>query len=251
MSLERLDKILSHQGLATRKGVRKLLRVCEVTVNGERVFDAGFSVNCDKDVISIDGEELSVQKNVYFMMNKTQNVVSANKDGMHQTVFDFLDEQYRTPYFEEKLHLVGRLDIDTEGLLLFTTDGAMTHKITSPKTHYPKSYFVRLAHKEDKNSQDKIFTEFKKGIHIAPEANDPEADCKPVEALEWLSDDECVLTITEGKFHQVKRMFKAVGNEVVYLKRLSIGPLKLDETLKPGEYRELTSDEVENLLSFL
>ena len=169
----------------------------------------------------------------------------------HQTVFDFLDEQYRTPYFEEKLHLVGRLDIDTEGLLLFTTDGAMTHKITSPKTHYPKSYFVRLAHKEDKNSQEKIFTEFKKGIHIAPEANDPEADCKPVEALEWLSDDECVLTITEGKFHQVKRMFKAVGNEVVYLKRLSIGSLKLDETLKPGEYRELTSDEVENLLSFL
>lgn len=249
MSLERLDKILSHQGLGTRKGIRKLLRTCEVTVNGQQIFDPSFSVNPDKDVIAVDGEELFVQKNVYLMMNKMPGVVSANKDGLHQTVFDFLDDQYRTPYFEEKLHLVGRLDIDTEGLILFTTDGAMTHKITSPKTHFPKSYLVQLEKPENDKRQKIIYDEFKKGIHIPPEANDPEADCKPIHDLVWNSQKECILTISEGKFHQVKRMFRACGNEVVFLKRLSIGSLVLDENLKKGEYRELTPSEVENLLN--
>ena len=139
MSFARLDKIFSHEGFGSRKAIRKFLYSSEVMINGERVFDTSFSVNPDKDEIKIDGEVLNLRKNFYIMMNKPKDFVSANKDGLHQTVFELLDERFHTPYLEENLHLVGRLDIDTEGLLLFTTDGALTHRITSPKTHFPKS----------------------------------------------------------------------------------------------------------------
>ena len=247
MSLERIDKILAHEGFGTRKGIRKLLRDCDVTVNGQKVSDPGMQVNPDKDVIFVDDEEIILRKNVYIMMNKMQGVVSANKDGLHQTAFDFLSDEYKTPYLQEHLHIVGRLDIDTEGLLFFTTDGALTHKIISPKTHFPKQYFVRLKKPESKTRQEEIKELFFKGIHIPAEGNESEADCKSAD-LVWQSENEALLTITEGKFHQVKRMFAAVENEVVYLKRISIGPLKLDESLALGEYRELTDDEISLLV---
>lgn len=247
MSLGRIDKILAHEGFGTRKGIKKLLKECEVTVNGVRVFDSGTQVNPDKDILCVDGEEVSLRKNVYLMMNKAQNVVSANKDGLHQTAFDFLSDEYKTPYLQEHLHIVGRLDIDTEGLLFFTTDGALTHKIISPKTHFPKQYFVRLKKSESVNRQNEIKDLFYKGIHIPAEGNESEADCKSADLI-WQSENEALLTITEGKFHQVKRMFLAVNNEVVYLKRLSIGALKLDEKLAVGEYRELTDEEVQSLM---
>ena len=247
MSLERIDKILAHEGFGTRKGIRKLLRECDVTVNGQKVSDPGMQVNPDKDVIFVDDEEIILRKNVYIMMNKMQGVVSANKDGLHQTAFDYLSDEYKTPYLQEHLHIVGRLDIDTEGLLFFTTDGALTHKIISPKTHFPKEYFVRLKKSESKTRQEEIKELFFQGIHIPAEGNESEADCKSA-TLVWKSNNEALLTITEGKFHQVKRMFAAVENEVVYLKRLSIGPLKLDESLALGEYRELTDDEVSSLV---
>lgn len=248
MSLERLDKILAHEGIATRKGVRKILRVCQVTVNGQTVTDPGLNVNPDKDQIAIDGEVLNLRKNFYLMMNKPKDVVSANKDGLHQTVFDLLDERFHTPYLEENLHLVGRLDIDTEGLLLFTTDGAMTHRLTSPKTHQPKSYLVHLRDAVNSDGQSKIADDFKKGIDVPAEGNEAAFVAKPAE-IQWKGETECVLTISEGKFHQVKRMFAAEQNEVIYLKRLSIGSLKLDSSLALGQYRELTDEEIEGLLS--
>lgn len=247
MSLGRIDKILSHEGFGTRKGIKKLLREYEVLVNGKRVLDSAFQVDPDNDVLVVDGEEILLRKNIYLMMNKKQGVVSANKDGLHQTAFDYLSDDYKTPYLQEHLHIVGRLDIDTEGLLFFTTDGALTHKIISPKTHFPKEYFVRLEKKEDNNRKEQIKKAFFDGIHIEAEGNEKEADCKSA-LLTWVSDDEAKLIITEGKFHQVKRMFSAVGNQVIYLKRLSIGPLKLDESLKLGEYRELTKEEVSLLV---
>ena len=247
MSVERLDKILAHEGIATRKGVRKLLRMCEILVNGNKVTDPGFGVNPDKDEISIDGEVLSLRKNFYLMMNKPKDYVSANKDGLHQTVFDLLDERFHTPYLEENLHLVGRLDIDTEGLLLFTTDGALTHRLTSPKTHQPKSYFVELENSVDEAGRKKIDKAFAAGLEVPAEGNEAAFLAKPA-GVQWKNEKECVLTISEGKFHQVKRMFSAVNNQVVYLKRLSIGSLVLDETLELGEYRELTEEEVNGLL---
>ena len=145
------------------------------------------------------------------------------------------------------MHLVGRLDIDTEGLLLFTTDGPLTHRITSPKTHLPKSYFVTLRDSESAERQSKIALDFKKGIEIPPEGNEAGALLKPAE-IEWKDEKNCILTICEGKFHQVKRMFAAEANEVVYLKRLSIGSLKLDESLGPGQYRELSQEEIDSLI---
>lgn len=247
MSFARLDKILSHEGFGSRKAIRKFLYSSEVVVNGERIFDTSFSVNPDKDEIKIDGEILNLRKNFYLMMNKPKDFVSANKDGLHQTVFDLLDERFHTPYLEENLHLVGRLDIDTEGLLLFTTDGALTHRITSPKTHFPKSYFVRLENPVTTENQQKIAQDFKNGVEIPPEGNEPGFLAKPAE-IQWQTENECILTINEGKFHQVKRMFLVEQNEVSYLKRISIGPLILDENLEPGEYRDLTDEEVSGLV---
>lgn len=247
MSIERLDKILAHEGFGSRKGIRKLLRECEVTVNGVAVTDSGMGVNPDKDEIAVDGEVLSLRKNYYLMMNKPKDCVSANKDGLHQTVFDLLDERFHTPYLEENLHLVGRLDIDTEGLLLFTTDGGLTHRMTSPKTHQPKSYLVHLRDAVGSEGQYKIEADFKAGIEVPAEGNEAGFIAKPA-GIQWNSESECVLTISEGKFHQVKRMFLAEGNEVVYLKRLSIGSLQLDSSLELGEYRELTEEEIDGLL---
>lgn len=247
MSIERLDKILAHEGFGSRKGIRHLLRDCEVTVNGVRVTDSGMGINPDKDEIKIDGETVSLKKNFYLMMNKPKDCVSANKDGLHQTVFDLLDERFHTPYLEENLHLVGRLDIDTEGLLLFTTDGGLTHRLTSPKTHQPKSYLVQLQDAVNADGQSKITSDFNTGIEIPAEGNEAAFTSKPAE-IKWNSETEAVLTISEGKFHQVKRMFAVEGNEVVYLKRLTIGSVKLDESLELGEYRELTEEEVGGLL---
>lgn len=246
MSLERIDKVLSHAGFGTRKAIKKLLRISTVTVNGKQISDSAFQVNTDTDKIFVDQKEVFVEKNIYLMMNKPSATVSANKDGLHRTVFDLLDEKYRTPWISENLHLIGRLDIDTEGLLVFTTDGSLTHKITSPKTHFPKEYFVRLSKNFSQEEQNSVSQKFKDGLYIPPEGNESEAFLKPAETV-WNSSNECILTITEGKFHQVKRMFLAVNNEVIYLKRLSIGSLKLDENLKPGEYRPLTQSEINNI----
>lgn len=249
MSLERIDKVLSHHGFGSRKEIKKFLKISEVLVNGEQIFDSGFQINVDKDSLSIDGEEISLSKNIYLMMNKPQDVVSANKDGLHQTVFDLLDEKYRSGWISENLHLIGRLDIDTEGLLIFTTDGALTHKIISPKSHLNKTYFVRLEKEENSQNQQNICKKFKEGIYIPPEGNEKEANLLPAELI-WNNSSECLLTITEGKFHQVKRMFQAVENKVIYLKRISIGSLKLDDNLKLGEYRNLTQKEIDSLGTF-
>lgn len=248
MPAERLDKILSHEGFGSRKSVRRLLRDSLVVINGKPATDPSLLVNAETDSIEVCGEPLVVRKNIYLMMNKPQDTVSANKDGLHQTVFDLLDEKYRTSYLEENLHLAGRLDVDTEGLLLFTTDGKLIHRITSPKTHSPKSYFVRLEKEVSPSEMEKIANDFQAGLEIPPEGKEAGAVLKPAK-VEWKNGFECVLTISEGKFHQVKRMFLAENNKVVYLKRLTIGSLTLDSSLECGSYRELTSEEVEKLVS--
>ena len=248
MSLERIDKILSHEGFGTRKDVKRLLRFSSVTVNGTQITAPDFHCDVDNDEICVDGKVLSLQHNIYLMMNKPQDVVCANKDGLHDTVFSLLDEQYKSGFALEKLHLIGRLDIDTEGLLIFTTDGKLTHKLISPKSNCPKKYFVRLSKSIDEKEYAEYETELKKGIHIAREDNEDEADCLPAEIQFTEKNDEVFLKIVEGKYHQVKRMFKALGNCVVFLKRVSINELSLDKNLLPGQYREMTDSEVSLLI---
>ena len=242
-NMDRLDKILAHEGIGSRKDIRKILHRCVVTVNGRQVFDPSVQIDTLKDIIQIDGDTIDLHTNLYIMMNKPQHVVSSAKEGNHQTVFDLLDDSLRTPYLLEKLHLVGRLDMDTEGLLLFTTDGELTHRITSPRTHISKTYYCGLEHAETPDHQKVITEQFEQGIAVGPEDNEEGFTCQPA-FLKWKDDSTALLTIYEGKYHQVKRMFAAVGNKIVYLKRMSMGELKLDPSLGLGEYRILTEEEI-------
>lgn len=246
MSKERLDKLLAHEGFGSRKDIRKLLRNCKVLVNGSRTYDSSTQIDAEKDTISVDGEEINLHKNLYLMMNKPQHYVCSTKEGDHETVFDLLDDSLRTPYLQDKLHLVGRLDMDTEGLLLFTTDGELTHRLISPKSHISKTYLCGLEHTETAEHQIAITAKFENGIKVGPEDNEQGFTAQPAQ-ITWLNDTTAHLTIYEGKYHQVKRMFAAVGNKIVYLKRISMGQLKLDEELELGEYKELTDDDLEKL----
>lgn len=251
--VERLDKFLSHNAFGSRKDIRKIVGKRLVTVNGEIVTDVSAKIDTAKDVVVVDGEKVEPQRFTYLMLNKPANHVSVKTEGAHATVFDLLEENYQTPYFSEHLHCIGRLDVDTEGLLILTTDGKLTHRITSPKTHSPKKYFVRLASPVTAAAQNEYIKKFADGIHIEAEGKEPAADCKSAALVFSLTDGdtntdgdttECFLTITEGKFHQVKRMFSAMGNEVIYLKRVAIGSLELDASLAIGKYRELSPEEV-------
>ena len=241
---ERLEKILSHAGFGTRKDARKILHKGLVTVNGTVVYAADFKVDMETDQVAVDGELLSSERDLYLMMNKPADHVCANKDGLHETVFSLLEDCYRTPYFESHLHLVGRLDIDTEGLLLFTTDGDLTHRLISPKTLCPKKYFVRLQKAIGADERSAIEKKLQDGLDVPPEDNEKEFKALPAK-IEWTDKaDEVFLVINEGKYHQVKRMFAALGNFVTYLKRVQIGGLCLDPALALGEYRKLTAEEV-------
>lgn len=235
----RLDKMLSHSGFGTRKEVKALLKKKAVTVNSTVQKDGKFQINPDKDNIEVYGEPVQYQEYMYFMLNKPQGVVSATTDDLHETVIDLLQphDQIQEPF------PVGRLDIDTEGLLLLTNDGALAHNLLSPKKHVDKTYLAEIAG---------VVTEedvaaFAEGVTL-----DDGYLCKPAELMieeknEAERKSTIQVTIQEGKFHQVKRMFESVGKTVVYLKRLSMGPLKLDEELMLGQYRSLTNEEIERL----
>lgn len=240
---ERLDKFLSHNGFGSRRDIKKLVGARLVSINEETASSVTQKIDVQKDKVCVDGTIVKPQSFMYLMLNKPAGTVSVKTEGEHQTVFELLDDNLRTPFFMAHLHCIGRLDVDTEGLLILTTDGKLTHRITSPKTHSPKKYFVQLRREVDTDAQKTYAEKFAQGIHIEQEGKELAADCKPAE-LEWKTATECFLTITEGKYHQVKRMFLAIGNEVVYLKRVAIGELQLDETLLAGEYRELTEEEV-------
>lgn len=234
----RLDKFLANMGYGSRKEVKKLLKTGVVCINDDVVNDAKIHVDEKKDKVIVNGQEVVFKPFIYLMMNKPQGVISATEDAQDETVVDILelrDAQYE-PF------PVGRLDKDTEGFVLLTNNGKLAHQLLSPKKHVPKTYYARI--EGDVTKEDII--KFKQGVIL-----DDGYQTKPGELVILDSGklSEIELTITEGKFHQVKRMFIAVGKEVVYLKRLSIGPLKLDPTLKLGEYRELTDEEIEMLVN--
>lgn len=234
----RLDKFLANMGYGSRKEVKKLLKTGAVSINDHVVKDAKIHLDEKKDKIIVNGQEVVFKPFIYLMMNKPQGVISATEDGQDKTVVDLLelgDARYE-PF------PVGRLDKDTEGFVLLTNNGKLSHELLSPKKHVPKTYYARI---EGYVTKEDII-KFKEGVIL-----DDGYQTKPGELviLESGEISEIELTITEGKFHQVKRMFIAVGKKVVYLKRLSIGPLKLDSALQLGEYRELTEEEIEMLVN--
>jgi 16S rRNA pseudouridine516 synthase len=235
----RIDKMLANLGFGSRKEVKGLLKKGAVKVNGEMVKDAKEHIDPNKDKVTINDQEVVYKEFIYLMMNKPAGVISATEDNRDETVIDLLEleDQVYEPF------PVGRLDKDTEGLLLITNDGQLAHRLLSPKKHVPKMYFAVI---EGEVSEEDVQA-FRKGVTL-----DDGYETKPGELTilksGLMSDIE--LTITEGKFHQVKRMFQAVGKRVVYLKRMTMGPLKLDETLELGEYRELTDEEIEELMNY-
>ena len=228
----RLDKFLAQMNMGTRSEVKNAIRKGKVTVNGEICKNADVKVDEEKDIICYENKELHYEKYVYFMLNKPAGVVSATKDNFDKTVLDLLKDENVQDVFP-----VGRLDKDTEGLLLLTNDGDLAHNLLSPKKHVPKTYFVRTKEVVTKDQLEML----ERGVDIGEDTLTLPAQS------EMITDNEIFLTIYEGKFHQVKRMLKAVGNEVVYLKREKMGELSLDKKLKLGEYRRLTIEEIKLL----
>lgn len=229
----RIDKYLANMGVGTRKEVKEYISKGFILLNGEVVKKPTQQVNENEDKIEYLNQEIIYKPYIYLMLNKPQGVISATKD-YSETVIDLLEEKYQN----KDIFPVGRLDKDTEGFLLLTNDGKLAHELLSPKKNVNKKYFAKL---EKKLKKDDIQV-FENGVYLEKE----NYLTKPAK-LEIISDYEAFVTIQEGKYHQVKRMFHAVDNEVIFLKRISMGELSLDENLKPGEYRELTDEEI-NLL---
>ncbi|HZK20562.1 MAG TPA: pseudouridine synthase [Treponemataceae bacterium] len=241
----RLDTLLAHAGLGTRKAVKKYIRSGVVFVNDVVCKVADTHVNEKTDTITVENRVVVFCAQTYLMVNKPPNTVCAAKDALHQTVFSMLNERHYNLFLAGKLHIVGRLDRDTEGLLLLTTDGQWTHKITAPKNNISKTYYVEL--RDAVKATEYIDTCFA-CLQVPPEGSEAGFSAKPAH-VEWVSATSCYLTIYEGKYHQVKRMFAVVKNKVVFLKRVGIGSLRLDSSLALGEYRELTQDELERVVA--
>lgn len=235
----RIDKMLANLGFGSRKEVKQLLKNGAVKVDDDVIKDAKQHVDPNTQTVTLNGEVIEYKEFIYLMMNKPPGVISATEDNVDETVIDLLEmeDQVYEPF------PVGRLDKDTEGLLLITNDGQLAHRLLSPKKHVPKTYFAVI----DREVTEDDVKAFAKGVVLDDGYLTKPGELKIIKSG-IRSDIE--LTITEGKFHQVKRMFEAVGKRVVYLQRISMGPLQLDETLELGEYRELSDEELELLKNY-
>ena len=229
----RLDKFLSNAGIGSRSQVKNIIKKGQISVNGRTAGSGDESVNEDADVILYAGTRILLQKYRYFMLNKPKGVVSATEDNLDKTVLDCLSKEDARDLFP-----VGRLDKDTTGLMLLTNDGELSHNLLSPRKHVDKTYYVTC----EKDVTEEQLEALRKGVEIGDDKPTLPALARPGDGAK-----EIYLTIREGRFHQVKRMLMAVGNKVCELERVSMGSLKLDKSLAPGEYRALTAEELQNL----
>ena len=230
---QRIDKVLSNLGYGSRSELKKICKNGLVKVNGKVINNPGVQVDVENDEIIFDGEKVTYKEFIYLMLNKPDGYISATFDKRDPIVLDLIDKEDLV--FEP--FPVGRLDKNTEGLLVLTNDGQLAHRVLSPKKHVPKTYYAKI---EGVVTEDDIKA-FAKGVTL-----DDGYETMPAELVILKSDEisEIELTIHEGKFHQVKRMFESVDKKVIYLKRLSMGKLQLDKNLALGEYRELTDEEI-------
>ena len=231
--MERLDKIISATGKKSRREVKLLVKQGRILVDGVPAAAPEMKVDPAVSEILLDGEDIGYRRFTYIMLHKPAGVLSAVEDKRQQTVLDLLPEELQ----KRGLSPVGRLDKDTEGLLLLTNDGELTHKLLSPRHHVDKVYYARVEGTLEQADCDAFAAGMTLGDGL---------ECMPA-GLEILSPGEALVTLQEGKFHQVKRMLAARGKPVTYLKRLSMGPLQLDETLQPGQFRHLTEEELQSL----
>jgi len=228
----RLDKFLVTMELGTRSEVKNIIKKGQISIDGIVCKNSDYKFNEETSLVCFQGKALSYKAFQYYMLNKPQGVVSATEDNHDKTVLDLLRDVRKKDLFP-----VGRLDKDTEGLLLLTNDGALAHSLLSPKKHVDKTYLVGLR----STLSEADITQLETGVDIGEEKLTLPAKVKTLDPL------QIELTIHEGKFHQVKRMLQAVSNEVIYLKRISFGSLSLDSSLDLGEYRELTDEEIQLL----
>lgn len=238
----RLDKYLTEMNKGSRSQIKEAAKKGRIQVNGQTEKKTDRKIDPQADQVLLDGKPVAYHAYEYYMLNKPQGVVSATEDRIHKTVIDLLGGEIRRDLFP-----VGRLDIDTEGLLLLTNDGELAHQLLSPKKHVDKQYYARVAGTLPPDSKEQMAAgmTLSDGTQVMPgelSILTPVCECGEVS-----SETEILLTIREGKFHQVKRMFEALGCQVVFLKRLSMGSLRLDESLRPGEFRKLTEEELEGL----
>ena len=237
----RLDKFLADAGLGTRSQVKTIIRKGTITVNGVPAKKPEQSVNPETDQICDGSRELTAVKTVYYMLNKPAGYVSSTEEHDGPSVLSLLKDEAGQSVPGKGLFPAGRLDKDTEGLLLITNDGALAHDLLSPRKHVEKTYFARV-----KGPMTEAVAEaFDRGLDIGEKRSTLPAKLIIVES--GAEDSQVTVTIREGKFHQIKRMFEKVGSEVLYLKRISFGSLTLDETLAPGTFRPLTEEEIRQL----
>ena len=229
----RLDKFLSECGICSRSESKIFIKKGMITVNGKKAAKGEEKIDPDNDEIMFKGQKIIYAEFEYYMLNKPAGVVSATEDKNDKTVIDLVPKPHAKDIFP-----VGRLDKDTEGLLIITNDGETAHRLLSPKKHVDKTYFVRTSGGEIGTEEAE---KLENGVDIGEEKLTLPAE---IEILKNGEISESLLTIREGKFHQVKRMFKTVGREVIYLKRISMGNIKLDESLEKGECRKLSEDEI-------
>lgn len=243
----RLDKILAANGLGSRNDIKKLLRKKNICVNGLKVTNPSFLAETASDIITIDDEIFTPKENIYIMLNKPSGCITSTEDPFHKTVNDYL----KPPFDKIKLFSIGRLDIDTEGLIILTNDGILTHKIISPKSKIEKTYYLEFLHDPDEEQIIKYTACFEKGIVLKSGYKFLPAKFKMYRNITGSGKKGFLITITEGKHHQIKKMCSAVENSLVYLKRIEMASIKLDTSLKKGEYRELTSEEVKSIKKYL
>ncbi|MCL2521537.1 MAG: rRNA pseudouridine synthase [Erysipelotrichales bacterium] len=227
----RIDKYLSNLKYGSRSEIKALIKANKITVNNQKVSDSGLNIDPAKDIIKVFEEEVLYRENVYLLLNKPSGYLSATKDNLHKTVLDLI----KAPFNRFDLKICGRLDLDTEGLLILTNDTEFIHNFTNPKKDILKKYYCLL---RDKLKDFEVIT---KGV-ILKDGKGEDYFTKPCK-IEPIDDYSCYIYLSEGKFHQVKRLFQYINNEVVYLKRLAIGEYNLPEELKLGEYLEFRKEE--------
>ena len=243
MFTQRLDNFLVQNNLCSKRSAKNFVLKNKVCINGETEKNYKANINPQQDEIFVNEKKLETQKYIYLVMNKPSGYVCSTVSDRSKTVYELL-ENFKNENQKEfsKLHTIGRLDKDTEGLLVFTTDGNFSNHITRKENQIEKTYYVELEKKLSKDEQLLYKEKFEKGIFLPEEKKAKSFTTLPAKII-WLSENSCNLTIQEGKFHQVRRMFFTMNNFVTYLKRISIGKLFLDNSLLKGEYRELTEEE--------